>query len=257
MWKGIDVSDNQGTINWAQIPKDVDFAILRSVRRSGKADHQFVANLEGCRERSIPVSVYKYTYAATPEAARQEAQQVVALLQSHGLTGTMVWWDVEDKEVLRPLGVAKLTECICAAQEVIAAAGYSFGLYVGLYVYKEHWFDFNAFAGTRMWVARYYRGYRTMRFEDEPDQKYKPDVDGDISGWQYTSSGEVSGIKGDVDLNLAYEDPALWSQPAVEPGVIYTVSVADVWTKELAGIARQQFAARGIVGVVHKVKILE
>ena len=39
MWKGIDVSDNQGTINWAQIPEDVDFAVLRSVRRSGKADH--------------------------------------------------------------------------------------------------------------------------------------------------------------------------------------------------------------------------
>ena len=110
MWKGIDVSDNQGAINWAQIPKNVDFAILRSVRRSGKADHQFAANLEGCRKRNIPMSVYKYTYAATPEAARQEAQQVVALLQSYGLTGTMVWWDVEDKDVLRPLGAAKLTE---------------------------------------------------------------------------------------------------------------------------------------------------
>ena len=296
VWKGIDVSDNQGTINWEQIPKDVDFAIMRSVRRSGKADHQFDANLEGCRECSIPVSVYKYTYAATPEAARQEAQQVVALLQSHGLTGTMVWWDVEDKGVLRPLGVAKLTECIRAAQEVITAAGYGFGLYIGLYVYKERWFDFGAFAGARLWVARYYKGYHDMQFADAPDQNYKPSVDRDITAWQYTSSGEVPGIKGDVDLNLAYEDPALWSQPAVEPGVIWCVSiadtydkavaqavaaaypgskthrvkaldaggmelwvasVADVWTKEQAEIARQQFAARGIVGTVHRIKILE
>ena len=170
MWKGIDVSDNQGAINWAQIHKNVDFAILRSVRRSGKADHQFAANLEGCRKRNIPMSVYKYTYAATPEAARQEAQQVVVLLQSYGLTGTMVWWDVEDKDVLRPLGAAKLTECIRAAQEVITAAGYSFGLYVGLYVYNECWFDFNAFSGTRLWVARYYKGYRTMLFADEPQR---------------------------------------------------------------------------------------
>ena len=97
MWKGIDVSDNQGTINWAQIPEDVDFAVLRSVRRSGKADHQFATNLEGCRKHNIPVSVYKYTYAATQDAARQEAQQVVELLRSHHLTG-MVWWDVEDKD---------------------------------------------------------------------------------------------------------------------------------------------------------------
>lgn len=139
----------------------------------------------------------------------------------------------------------------------IIKAGYGFGLYVGLYVYKERWFDFNAFAGTRLWIARYYRGYRTMRFDDEPDQKYKPDVDGDISGWQYTSCGEIPGIKGDVDLDIAYEDPMLWSQPAVEPGVIYTVSVADVWTREQAEVIRQQFAAMGINGIVHKVKILE
>lgn len=89
------------------------------------------------------------------------------------------------------------------------------------------------------------------------ESRCKPDVDGDISGWQYTSCGEIPGIKGDVDLDIAYEDPMLWSQPAVESGVIYTVSVADVWTKELAEIAQQQFAARGIDGVVHKVKILE
>ena len=258
MWKGIDVSDNQGVIDWEQVATaKVSFAILRSVRRSGKADHQFATNLESCRKHNIPVSVYKYTYAATQDAARQEAQQVVALLQSYGLTGTMVWWDVEDKDVLRPLGAAKLTECIRAAQEVITAAGYSFGLYVGLYVYNECWFDFNAFSGTRLWVARYYKGYRTMLFADEPDQSYKPPVDRWLTVWQYTSCGEIPGIKGDVDLDIAYEDPMLWSQPAVELGVIYTVSVADVWTKELAEIARQQFAARGIVGAVHKVIILE
>ena len=258
MWKGIDVSDNQGVIDWEQVATaKVSFAILRSVRRSGKADHQFATNLESCRKHNIPVSVYKYTYAATQDAARQEAQQVVELLRSHHMTGTMVWWDVEDKDVLRPLGAAKLTESIRAAQEVITAAGYGFGLYVGLYVYKERWFDFNAFAGTRLWIARYYRGYRTMRFDDEPDQKYKPDVDGDISGWQYTSCGEIPGIKGDVDLDIAYEDPMLWSQPAVEPGVIYTVSVADVWTREQAEILRQQFEAMGINGIIHEVRIVE
>ena len=48
MWKGIDVSDNQGVIDWAQVAASkVAFAILRSVRRSGKEDHQFAANLEG------------------------------------------------------------------------------------------------------------------------------------------------------------------------------------------------------------------
>lgn len=257
MWKGIDVSDNQGAIDWEQVAQKVDFAVLRSVRRSGKTDYQFAVNLEGCRKYGIPVSAYKYTYATTPEAARQEAQQVVEMLRSHHLTGTMVWWDVEDKDVLRPLGVAKLTECIRAAQDVVTAAGYGFGLYVGLYVYKERWFDFDTFTGTRLWVARYYKGYHTMQFADAPDQNYKPSVDRDITAWQYTSSGEVPGIKGDVDLNIAYEDPALWAQPPAEPGVIYTVSVADVWTREQAEVIREQLAPLGVCGVVHRVKILE
>lgn len=257
MWKGIDVSDNQGVIDWARVAEaKVAFAVLRSVRRSGKADHQFAANLEGCRERNIPMSVYKYTYATTPEAAREEAQQVVELLRSHHLTGTMVWWDVEDRGVLHPLGAEKLTECIRAAQEVITAAGYGFGLYVGLYVYRERWFDFDAFAGVRLWVARYYKGYRTMAFDDEPNHEYAPVVGRDISAWQYTSCGEVPGIKGDVDLDIAYDDPATWAQPPVEPGVIYTVSVADVWTREQAEVIRQRFAQMGINGIVHKVKIL-
>ena len=44
MWKGIDVSDNQGVIDWGQVAAaGVQFAILRSVRRSGKADYQFAA----------------------------------------------------------------------------------------------------------------------------------------------------------------------------------------------------------------------
>ena len=38
---------------------------------------------------------------------------------------------------------------------------------------------------------------------------------------------------------------------------LWVVSVADVWTQEQAEIERRQFAARGIVGVVHKVKILK
>lgn len=61
MWKGIDVSDNQGTINWAQILEDVDFAVLRSVRRSGTADHQFATNL-----RDVGSTIYLCLYISIP-----------------------------------------------------------------------------------------------------------------------------------------------------------------------------------------------
>ncbi|NBK00502.1 hypothetical protein D5282_25480 [bacterium 1xD8-48] len=134
VWKGIDVSDNQGVIKWDKVKAaGCQFAILRSVRRSGKADYQFEANVKGCRVQNIPISVYKYTYAVTEEMAANEARQVVELLQKYGLK-CKVWWDVEDRDTLFGLGKAKLTACIKASEKVITEAGYEFGIYTGMYI---------------------------------------------------------------------------------------------------------------------------
>ena len=256
MWKGIDVSDNQGVIDWGKAAAaGVQFAILRSVRRSGKADYQFAANLAGCQQHGIPAAVYKYTYATTAEQVQQEASQVVDLLQSHGMTGTMVWWDVEDRETLQPLGSGKLTELIRTAQAEIEEAGYCFGLYTGLYVYKEGWFDFGAFA-CPLWIARYPSTSQTA-WADSPPEQYKPSVGRTIWGWQWTSNGRLPGIAGPVDFDICYQDPGEWETPAKEPGVIYTVSVADMWTRAQAEEVQRQLASIGIRGVVHKVQILE
>lgn len=214
-YMGIDVSDNQGKIDWKQVAGDgCQFAILRSVRHSGKADNQFTANLAGCRENNIPIAVYKYTYAKTVEEAQKEACQVIDLLREHGLR-CKVFWDVEDRDYLYKLGAGKLTEVIKAAQRVIEAAGLEFCLYVGLYVYNEHWLDFTQF-DCPLWVARYpVKGKKTLN--DFPAEKYTPAVGREIYGWQFTSEGKVKGITTDVDLNVLYHDPATLSTAAV-PG---------------------------------------
>ena len=256
MWKGIDVSDNQGVIDWGKVAAaGVQFAILRSVRRSGQADYRFAANLEGCRQHGIPVAVYKYTYATKAEQVKEEAQQVVELLQAHGLAGTMVWWDVEDRETLRPLGSGKLTELIRTAQAKIEAAGYRFGIYTGLYVYREGWFDFNAFA-CPLWIARY-PSTEQKTWADSPPEQYRPSVGRAIWSWQWTSNGRLPGISGAVDFDICYQDPGEWAAPEKEPGVIYTVSVADVWTWAQAEEVQRKLAGVGIQGEVHRVPILE
>lgn len=256
MWKGIDVSDNQGVIDWGQVATaGVQFAILRSVRRSGKADYQFAANQAGCRKHGIPMAVYKYTYATTAAEVREEARQVTELLRASGLTGTKVWWDVEDRDTLQPLGAARLTELIRTAQAEIQATGYRFGLYTGLYVYQEGWFDFSAFA-CPLWIARYPSAGQKA-WSDGPADRYKPSVGRAIWGWQWTSNGRLPGIGGAVDFNVCYQDPAEWMEEERETGVIYTVSVADVWTRAQAEEVQRQLAAIEIPSVVHKVRILE
>ena len=208
----------------------------------------------------------------------------------------MVWWDVEDRNTLQPLGRAKLTALIRAARTMIEAAGYRFGIYVGLYVYNEGWFDFNQFATAPLWVARYYNGYNVMQFNTAPDQSRKPEVGRALWGWQYTSTGRVPGINGNADLDICYQDPAGTEETGTESGSIWCLSIADVWAESIAkaaaaaypgclvhkaavldvgGIeiwiasiadvwtqaqaeeAQRQFAALGVAGVVHNIRVVE
>lgn len=204
MIKGIDVSDNQGSIDWKKVKTaGCNFAILRSVRRSGRPDNQFAANVTGCLEQGLPFDVYKYTYGTTPTHVLEEMKQVIKLLLVYGIK-CRIWWDVEDKS-LKSLGREVLTDLIQTAKNYAENAGYEFGIYTGLYVYKEHWFDFDQFVNCPMWIARYYNGYNVMSFEETPNDDKKPDIDRDIVGWQYTSSGRVPGINGNVDLNILYD----------------------------------------------------
>lgn len=235
-YMGIDVSDNQGKIDWVQAAGDgCQFAILRSVRHSGKPDNQFAANLAGCREQKIPVAVYKYTYAKTVEEARKEAQQVVELLKENDLV-CKVFWDVEDREYLYKLGKNKLTELIKAAQSVVENVGLEFCLYVGLNVYKEGWFDFTQFT-CPLWVARYpVSGAKTLR--DIPAEKYTPSVGRELYGWQFSSEGKVKGISTNVDLNILYYDPTTLStrnDSGQQPDTTQIVTDGYVFISEMIG----------------------
>lgn len=206
MWKGIDVSDNQGVIAWNQVKNaGCQFAILRSVRKHGIIDSQFDANVDGCRKQRIPISVYKYTYATTEQAAVDEAKQVIELLKRHDLK-CIVWWDVENRDTLKRLGKIKLTACVKAAEKVITEAGYKFGIYTGLYVYKENWFNFEKFI-CPLWIARY-PSSAAKTFEMQPDKRYLPDVGRPIWGWQFSNNGVIPGISTSVDLDICYKDAA-------------------------------------------------
>lgn len=219
MWKGIDVSSNQGMINWGAVKTaGCDFAILRSTIKSGRPDKQFDANVVGCREQRIPFEVYKYTYALTPTQAADEAQQVVSLLRSHGLT-CRVWWDVEDNS-LRTLNRGVLTGLIQSAADVIIGAGLEFGIYTGKSFYNEKVFDTTAF-DCPFWMARYpSSGYYALA-DNPPADKYKPAPSQPLVAWQYTSKGRVDGITGPVDLNVCYIP--FWEMQAPE------YYLQDVW----------------------------
>lgn len=209
MKKGIDISDNQGVIDWRKAKAaGVEFVILRTTRRSGNPDTYLPTNIKSLKEFQIPFDFYKYSYATTVDEAVKEAQTVVDVLTRYGVVAdnnTIIYMDVEDK-VQFALSTKDLTEIVKAWKNVIISAGFRFGLYMGKYAYEHNEVDLSQFDDLT-WIARYYNGYNKMQITDEVNEKYKPVAQsGELLGWQYTSSGQVPGINGNVDMDVYYGD---------------------------------------------------
>lgn len=208
---GIDVSDAQGHIDWKKVrAAGVEFAILRITRRNGKADLKLKDNIKGCRDNGIPMEFYKYSYAMSNMAASKEALRVVEVLRECGIMpgkGTVIWADIEYDRQLA-LGKTAVLEIYKAFKEVIGNSGYRCGLYMSRYAY-ENQMDASAIHDD-LWLARYYAGNKLMKFGTVPDEAKKPVVAAGsgavLNGWQFTSHGRVSGIDGNVDMNIRYTE---------------------------------------------------
>ena len=205
---GIDVSDNQGYIDWSKVKNaGVEFAILRSTRGSGNPDKQLASNIAGCKSNGIPFDFYKYRYSTTEKAGREEARNVIEVLFSLGIVPSkdvVIWDDVEDKSLMA-LGKNKVLALAEVFREEVEKAGFGYGLYMGKYAYENQFYA-DKFIDD-LWIARYYNGYNPMNFGTMPNEKYIPTAKaGKLWGWQFTSSGRVDGINGNVDMNIAYYD---------------------------------------------------
>lgn len=209
---GIDVSDNQGYIDWKKVKgAGVDYAILRSTRGSGNPDRQLASNIKGCQDNGIPVEFYKYAYAMSNSESKKEALRVVEVLQGYGIMpskDTVIWLDVEEKKQLA-LGKKAVAEIIDNFKEIIINSGYGYGLYMGKYAYENQ--INGALIHDDLWLARYYAGDKIMQFGTSPNDDYKPTVAAGsrsvLNGWQFTSHGRVAGINGNVDMNIRYTEP--------------------------------------------------
>ena len=67
MKKGIDLSYANKVINWNQVKEAVDFVILRAGYGKNNIDEKLVPYAAACIKREIPLGLYWFSYAYTPE----------------------------------------------------------------------------------------------------------------------------------------------------------------------------------------------
>ena len=194
----IDVSGWQGDIDWAKAKADgVEGVIIRLGYGEGNnADKKAQRNISECKRLGIPFGIYWYSYADTPALAKEEGADVVAKLKRFGVNPSdlayPVYYDLEKwtwEGHKPPTDPNVYNNIVNNWYSALQSAGYK---NLGVYSYTGYLQGplkhADIYAKTT-WVAQY--GAR-MGFDSFPTNS---------RGWQYTSSGKVDGISGNVDMN--------------------------------------------------------
>ncbi|MDR2088096.1 MAG: glycoside hydrolase family 25 protein [Clostridiales Family XIII bacterium] len=195
---GIDVSRYQGNIDWARAAADgVEFAIIRMGYRgydTGKqvVDEFFEANIQGARSAGVRVGVYFFSQAVNEAEAVEEAEMVLAGIAPYDVSFPVVF-DIEEisgqNARTDALTAGEVTDIAIAFCERVREAGYTPMIYA-----NPKWFvsrmELDRLEPYAKWLAQYYK---------TPTYPYA------FAVWQFSSSGTVDGIKGNVDLDLAFE----------------------------------------------------
>ena len=203
--RGIDVSEHNGSLDWSAIKQDgVSFAIIRAGYGRYQTDSRFYENIEGAISNGIPVGIYWFSYALNASYAKQEAKKCMEVISGYRVT-LPVFYDFEydtvryAKEQGVTLGKAQFNEFANAFLGEIQAAGYKPGIYYNLDYYQSM-VDPVVLGSYCIWYAQY---------------ASKPSIT-DYAIWQYTSSGTLNGVAGNVDLNQL-KDASLLA-PEYTPG---------------------------------------
>lgn len=193
-YKGIDVSHFQGNIDWNKVKGNIDFAILRlgwiGNNNNHTLDTKFETYYNACKSTGIPIGIYVYNYCNSEDTVKSGAEWTVNQLKDKGID-LPIYIDMEDRSI-ENLGKDKLTSICIAFNTVIENAGYWAGVYANLNWYTNYLNKDTIKARYTTWVAHY--GISQDRYVGQYDML------------QYSDTGKISGISGNVDMDIMYRD---------------------------------------------------
>ena len=190
----IDVSTHNGIIDWQKVRGNIEAAVIRlGYRGYSKGtlayDSRYKENRAACEQLGIPFSLYFFPCSVTADEAIEEADFIIR--ECLGMNFVLpVFLDSEIAETKFGSGRAdnlsradrtRFLKIICNR---LQAAGIPAGIYA-----SKSWFTYQLDLSQlpfSIWVAQW---GSNLTFT------------GDYVLWQYTSSGSVPGISGDVDLS--------------------------------------------------------
>ena len=192
---GIDVSFWNGKIDWSEVASSgISFAIIRCGYRGSSAgmlvrDSAVETNITGAKNAGLKVGLYFFSQAVNEAEAVEEASMAVQIAKSYGIS-LPVFLDVESSGGRGDaISASQRTANIAAFCRTVQNAGLSAGVYANTNWFNEK-INTGALTSYHIWLAQYAASpsYSRTRYDL----------------WQYSSTGKVNGIDGDVDLNISY-----------------------------------------------------
>ena len=196
---GVNVSKHSSSLNFKSMKSaGIDYVMIRLGARGYSTgqislDDNFVENIEAAIEAELDIGIYFYSQAINQEEATQEANFVIQNLEPYRANiNYPVAFDMEnvanDRARIDGLSREDKTTITATFLSGIQASGYIPMLY-----------------GNKEWLIKNLDLTKLQDYDvwlsedmDTPDYPYL------YTMWQYTNTGEVSGVSGDAGLNICF-----------------------------------------------------
>ena len=191
---GVDVSAYQGDIDWKAVKNSgIEFAIIRLGYRgyeSGKLVEDTYAkkNLEGAREAGLKVGAYFFSQALTVKEVDEEIKFMLGILGETYLDMPIVLdWEIPASSARTAnMDARTLTDLQLHFCGQMKEKGYQPMVYFNWHQ-SENLYYLSELEDYPFWLALY---------QDRMTYPWKVEM------WQWTCTGKVPGISGDVDINV-------------------------------------------------------
>lgn len=197
IYNGIDVSSYQGDIDFNRVRvSGIDVVYIKAGEGGTLTDSNFQRNYERAKRAGLIIGFYYYATALTTNEARLQAREFHNLIKDKSVQARPAMdyenFDGLEREDINAIGLAFL-------EELERLSGVTPMIYSDAYSAQSIWDD--RFAKFPLWLADY------SRRDEFPSDII---VWESWTGYQYSDTGEVPGIQGNVDMNL-FKDGILTS----------------------------------------------
>lgn len=191
---GVDVSAHQGDIDWAAVKDSgIEFAIIRLGYRgygSGKLveDEYAKKNLKEAKKAGLKIGAYFFSQALNIKETDEEIQFMLNMLADVDLDMPLVLdWEIPAEDArTKNMDARTLTDIQLHFCGQMKKMGYQPMVYFNWHQ-SENLYYLSELEDYPFWLALY---------QDRMTYPWKVEM------WQWTSSGRVPGIQGNVDINV-------------------------------------------------------